>query len=288
MADSKIFHISDGVTIDGIGREVELFLRNEKELTVEGFAAPDGYLVQAKEPSNWKSFAGLGKALQVQIIPSGDSDVMVNIGMGKWADKAGAATLGLLVFAPLAITAAIGAYNQNKLPDEIFACIEKFIMSGGRSVRRNISFDRNNAANIKCPSCGASNPKGTRFCAGCGNKLTNMCPSCGKDVDLGKNFCPYCGSAMTLKKINICPSCGAEVEDGRKFCSECGASMATLNQNKCPSCGAMVDKTQKFCPECGSSMNGMKTCAKCGAELAERQKFCGKCGSKVAESYKSK
>ena len=51
MADSRIFRLKAGVTIEGIGREVENFLRNEKELTVEGFASADGYLVQAKESS---------------------------------------------------------------------------------------------------------------------------------------------------------------------------------------------------------------------------------------------
>lgn len=71
MADSKIFRLRDGVTIEGIGREVENFLRNEKELTVEGFASSDGYLVQAKELLTWKKFTGLGQALQVQIIPGG-------------------------------------------------------------------------------------------------------------------------------------------------------------------------------------------------------------------------
>lgn len=137
MADSKIFRLRDGVTIEGIGREVENFLRNEKDLTVEGFASSDGYLVQAKESSSWKKFTGLGQALQVQIIPSGAAEVLVNIGQGKWDDKVGAGAVGLLVFAPLASTSAFGAYKQNKLPAEIFACIEKFIMSGGTSVRRS-------------------------------------------------------------------------------------------------------------------------------------------------------
>ena len=282
MADTRVFHMTNGVTVEGIGREVETFLRNEKELTVEGIAASDGYLVQAKESSNWKNLAGLGKALQVQIMPSGDNDVIVNIGIGKWADKVGAAGVGAILFAPLLITAGVGAYMQNKLPSEVFECIERFIVAGGRSVRRNLSIERTDGTKTRCPSCGAMNPKGTKFCSGCGGKLVATCPSCSKDVELGKKFCPHCGSAMTERKTNKCPSCGADVEDGRKFCSECGASMAVLNQNKCPSCGTMVDKSQKFCPECGNRMSGKKSCPKCGAELAEGQKFCGGCGSSVA------
>ena len=282
MADSKIFRLRDGVTIEGIGREVENFLRNEKELTVEGFASSDGYLVQAKESSTWKKFTGLGQALQVQIIPSGEAEVLVNIGQGKWADKVGAGAVGLLVFAPLAITSAFGAYKQNKLPAEIFACIEKFIMSGGTSVRRNVSFDRLDSSQMKCPACGAVNSKGTKFCAGCGTKLTNVCPNCGKEVVLGIKFCPNCGGNMELKKTNTCPNCGAPVEEGKKFCAECGTSMDILNKEQCPACGELVDKGQRFCPNCGANMSGKKICTGCGAELNPNQKFCPNCGTPAA------
>lgn len=281
MADSKVFRLRDGVTIAGIGREVEGFLRHEKELFVEGIESPDGYLVQAREQSTWKKITGLGKALQVQIIPSGTTDVLVNIGAGTWADKAGAAAVGAIVFAPLLVTSAVGAYLQNKLPDEIFDVIERYIMSGGHSARRNVTLERTDPLQTKCPSCGAMNPKSTKFCSGCGAKLAASCPSCGKDVEYGKKFCPYCGSPMVVDKTNACPSCGAAVPEGKKFCSECGASMENLNKNQCPSCNAMVDKDLRFCPECGSPMSDKKVCKKCGAELAEGQKFCGKCGAKM-------
>lgn len=281
MADSKIFRLRDGVTIEGIGREVENFLRNEKELTVEGLSSPDGYLVQAKESSTWKKFTGLGKALQVQILPSGESEVVVNIGMGKWADKIGAGAVGLLVFAPLAITSAIGAYKQNKLPSEIFECIEKFIMSGGTSVRRNVSFERLDSSQMKCPSCGAVNYKGTKFCAGCGKKLTNNCPDCGQEVVLGVKFCPNCGANMEQKKVRTCPNCGAPVDEGKKFCAECGTNMKILDKDQCPSCGEFVDKGQRFCPYCGGKMSNVRTCPECGEELSPNQKFCGKCGTPI-------
>ena len=281
MADSKIFRLTEGITTESIGREVETFLRTEKEMIAEGIASSDGYLVQAKEESGWKSFAGLSKALQVQIIPSGNSEVMVNIGNGKWIDKAGAAAVGMLLFAPFAITAAVGAYGQKKLPSEIFECIERYIMSGGKSIRRNVTFDKIGDNQIKCPSCGTLNYRDTKFCSGCGNKLINICPSCGAEVSLDKKFCPECGNSMTLIKTNKCPSCGAEVKDGLKFCPECGTSMEILNKNICPQCGAAVDKSEKFCSECGTAMSGAKICPKCGTEVAEGKKFCGQCGTKI-------
>ena len=124
----------------------------------------------------------MGQALQVQIIPSGSSEVLVNIGRGKWADKVGAGAVGALLFAPLAITSAIGAYKQNKLPAEIFECIEKFIISGGVSVHRNVSFDRLNSSQMKCPNCGATMS---------GNKI---CSRCGAELSPNQKFCGKCGT----------------------------------------------------------------------------------------------
>ena len=54
MADSKIFRITEGITAESIGHEVESFLQTEKEMITQGISRPDGYLVQAKEDSGWK------------------------------------------------------------------------------------------------------------------------------------------------------------------------------------------------------------------------------------------
>ena len=127
MADSKVFPLRAGVHVDDIARTVEDFLRDEKRLTVEGFASANGYLIQAKETSTWKNLTGLGNALQVQIIPGEAREVLVNVGTGKWVDKVSAAAVGALFFMPLLVTSAFGAYKQNKLPEEIFEHIEDFL-----------------------------------------------------------------------------------------------------------------------------------------------------------------
>ena len=56
---------------------------------------------------------------------------------------------------------------------------------------------------IACPSCGAVNDPGTKFCRECGTKL----------------------EAPAAPEKRICPACGAEVTPGTKFCSECGQKM---------------------------------------------------------------
>ena len=278
MADSRTFKLIDGVTVEMVGREVECFLRDKKGLTTEGVSSPEGYFVQAKETEKtWKKIAGMDMATQVQIIPSGDM-INVNIGAGKWSDKVGAGAAGMILFAPLAVTAAIGAFNQKKLPNEIFEDIEKFIMSGGKSV--SVSLGASKAIKddeVLCPKCKTPNKKGTKFCNNCGEKLFNECPKCKAQVPLGIKFCPECGS--TMEKENLCPNCHANVPEGMKFCPECGSSMTV--KNLCPSCGAEVPEGMKFCPECGKPMSGARICPKCGVEVAEGLKFCGECGTKI-------
>lgn len=46
-----------------------------------------------------------------------------------------------------------------------------------------------------------------------------ICPSCGAENGPGQKFCGECGTNMLAPK---CPSCGAQGERGQKFCGECG------------------------------------------------------------------
>ena len=47
------------------------------------------------------------------------------------------------------------------------------------------------------------------------------CPSCGAENPAGKRFCGDCGIALALS----CPACGAENPEGKKFCGDCGAPL---------------------------------------------------------------
>ena len=226
MTESKVFRLPDGMDASAIGKEVENFLRSNKNLITEGTKTPDGYFVQAKEPegSGWKQLAGMTLATQVQIVEVSDT-VTVNIGNGKWSDKIGAGAVGMVLFAPLAVTAAVGAYNQKKLPGEIFEHIEKFLLSGGNNVMLN-SFGVTTAGEneVLCPNCNSPNGKDKKFCSECGSPLTASCPNCGAAVGLDQKFCSECGSPMA-EQDKTCPGCGATVEAGKKFCGECGTKI---------------------------------------------------------------
>ena len=226
MTESKVFRLPEGIDASSVGKEVENFLRSSKNLVTEGTKTPDGYFVQAKEQegSGWKQLAGMTMAIQVQIVEISDT-ITVNIGNGKWSDKVGAGAVGMVLFAPLAVTAAVGAYNQKKLPNEIFDHVEKFLLGGGKSVMLNsFGADMANENEVICPNCKSANAKDTKFCGNCGSPLTATCPSCGASVGLDTKFCNQCGSPMKLPD-KTCPGCGAEVAADMKFCGECGTKL---------------------------------------------------------------
>ena len=226
MTESKVFRLPEGIDASAVGKEVENFLKSNKNLTTEGTRTPDGYFVQAKEPegSGWKQLAGMTMAIQVQVVQISDT-ITVNIGNGKWSDKLGAGAVGVVLFAPLAVTAAVGAYNQKKLPSEIFDHVEKFLLGGGNSVMMT-SFGANaaNEDEVICPNCKSANGKDTKFCGNCGSPLTATCPNCGASVSLDTKFCNQCGNPMK-QPDKTCPGCGAEVGPDMKFCGECGTKI---------------------------------------------------------------
>src|SRR5690349_13212357 len=49
-----------------------------------------------------------------------------------------------------------------------------------------------------------------------------ICPTCGAENAAGKKFCTECGGALAL----ACPSCGAALTGTEKFCGECGTPLA--------------------------------------------------------------
>lgn len=220
MATTKTFALLHGITIEQIGEHLVTWFQNTKHMTAEGGKAQGGgYFVQAKDQADgWKKFAGLSKAIQIQLVKA-DSTVIVNCDFGKWSDKIAAGGVGMFVFAPLAVTSAIGAVTQLKLPKEVLAEIEKFIMSGGVDAVVSLG-GQLKEDEVECPACGCKNAKGQKFCKECGAKLGMNCPNCGALLAGNTKFCPECGSPVSNKRI--CQNCNAELAIGVLFCPRCG------------------------------------------------------------------
>ncbi len=283
MADSRLFQKSDRITLENIGRSVENMLR-AKGMTVQGGKAGQGYIVQAKDADSWKTISGMSTALEVQISDSGNG-ILVNIGNAKWSDKVGAGVVGAFIFAPLAVTAILGSVKQKKLPEEIFAHIERFIVSGGRELYLGTDFANPSAGNRICPHCGSENPVDQSFCSSCGKALNTECPGCGKAVPLGTVYCPHCGCKTDMPKMVVCAKCGAKMPDGATFCSVCGGKIEEPPKDKvCAKCGRVNGADNLFCAGCGEKLEAgqeKRVCANCGAEIASDSAFCPKCGYKL-------
>jgi hypothetical protein len=83
-------------------------------------------LIQVSQPGGWRKFVGMSTALNVILDQQGD-DLTVEIGAGQWIDKAAAGAVSLFVLWPLAVTAAIGALNQMKMPQRVFARVDELL-----------------------------------------------------------------------------------------------------------------------------------------------------------------
>lgn len=85
----------------------------------------DGILLQISKKGGWRKFVGMNTALNV-VCYAHENNTIVKIGAGKWLDKALAGGVGMLLVWPFAITAGFGAYEQMKLPKQLFSHIESF------------------------------------------------------------------------------------------------------------------------------------------------------------------
>ncbi|MDQ2995717.1 MAG: zinc ribbon domain-containing protein, partial [Chloroflexota bacterium] len=90
---------------------------------------------------------------------------------------------------------------------------------------------------MKCPTCGAENEAGNRFCEQCGSRIE---PSGGF---------PQAQVALAAQPTAAgpaCPSCAAAVLPGEAFCDECGASLSAAAPTVIP--GISNDAPTMFAP----------------------------------------
>jgi hypothetical protein len=86
-----------------------------------------GVLLQIKKRGGWRDFVGMSTSLNVVFYQAEDS-LTVEIGAGKWIDKAAGGAVGMFLLWPLAFTAGFGAWQQIKMPDKIFEFIGSRLM----------------------------------------------------------------------------------------------------------------------------------------------------------------
>lgn len=78
-----------------------------------------GLLLQIKKRGGWRDFVGMATSLNIVFHQSGDT-LAVEIGAGKWIDKAAVGVVSWFILWPLAVTAGFGAWEQMKMPEKVF------------------------------------------------------------------------------------------------------------------------------------------------------------------------
>ncbi|MCL2826925.1 MAG: zinc ribbon domain-containing protein [Eggerthellaceae bacterium] len=238
---SQVFQKNPEVSLDLLARGIEQFLIQQEGMVCQLLQTPAGISVQTRKKAEWKKYAMLDNALQIDITEAGPC-VNVKVGGGKWVSKGVAAGVGMIVAWPIGVPlmalSLAGGYGTMGLPKKILDFTGQFLMTGGK--------------NITIPPVG-SEPDYSQYELKASSGLQTdelVCPGCDTTVPAGTKFCPECGISLVPKK-ELCPGCGAEIEGTPKFCPECGASLAP-KKNVCPSCGVELEGTPKFCPECGA------------------------------------
>ena len=157
--------------------------------------------VQIRKADTLRRFMGATSALMVTLTPANDL-LTVQTAATKWADKALGAAAGVLVFWPLLIPAAYGAFEQTKLPDKILSYIQQYLggaapapTPGVRPVVSGAAPAVPAAAQVACPSCKKPVKAGAKFCEHCGATLEKKC-KCGAMLNPGAKFCENCGEPV--------------------------------------------------------------------------------------------
>lgn len=80
----------------------------------------------------------------------------------------------------------------------------------------------------KCPECGLSVGKDSRFCPHCGHQILifKQCSVCGKNLSVKAKFCPSCGTpAGSTPAPVICSNCNSTNLPSSIFCNQCGQKL---------------------------------------------------------------
>jgi hypothetical protein len=109
--------------------DVKSWLDSQGFDTQQVSADDQSLLIQIKKRGGWRDLVGMATSLNI-LFHHNNNTLTVEIGAGKWLDKAAVGTVSLFILWPLAITAGMGAWEQMKMPEKVFDFI------GGRLAYR--------------------------------------------------------------------------------------------------------------------------------------------------------
>jgi len=132
-----------------------------------------GAIVEARQGEGWRAALGMALATDVVLLRSGQR-ITVDCGQGQWVNKVVVGAVGLLLFFPVMVPAAIGAWRQSRLPAEVFSWAQSYISrashaaiaEGPVTAQEPFALD-----DVNCPRCGQSVHVRSNYCDHCGQRL---------------------------------------------------------------------------------------------------------------------
>jgi len=112
--------------IMGLAQAVSAHLIGNEKMEAQVLTSGDNYVVQGRITSGLRKLVGMDKAITVKLSPAGENTVAVEIGEGRWLDKAGVAVVSWFVLWPLAVTALVGTVQQAKVPAGIMKAVRLY------------------------------------------------------------------------------------------------------------------------------------------------------------------
>lgn len=186
-----------------------------------------GLFIEVRRPSHVVQQAtGKGAALHVWLTPD-PTGVRVQVGAGRWGDKAAGAVEWLLA-TPALVTEGYAAFQQAQLDERVLRVVDELVSQGaGVAVNRAPAPVPTAGA---CAACSAPMPYGARFCPRCGRdgqaKIGSACVECRGPLALEARFCPACGKPTGPRELtsSTCARCAMPLDPGARFCPGCGAA----------------------------------------------------------------
>jgi hypothetical protein len=110
----------------------ELIASTQSWLAREGFKCQKlqtedgGTSLQIERIGGWRKFVGMSTALNI-VFRQVENTVNLEMGAGRWMDKAATGAVAYFILWPLAVMAGIGAWQQIKMPERVFAQVAAFL-----------------------------------------------------------------------------------------------------------------------------------------------------------------
>ncbi len=140
-----------------------------------------------------------------------------------------------------------------------------------------------------CPTCGAQNDPGNRFCDQCGTRV-DVAPAVPSAA--GGTAAP--DQLTVAVSVPSCPKCGAAVLPGEAFCDNCGADLTSLPTAPAPADVPTPAPTPADAPTMLASLPVIPPvatpvspgsgilCPACGQTNLPGEKFCDNCGADLS------